>query len=120
MDLSDGERVGPGESFMRLLCKAKEKIELQYFAFADQDDIWLKNKLSVAIKVIEQCEDKDAVLYSSNQFLYVNGINKGKRHEERQSVDLIATPTRPNLKTAIIDIKIFKPASIKELVCVCL
>ena len=26
MDLSDGERVGPGESFMRLLCKAKEKL----------------------------------------------------------------------------------------------
>lgn len=94
MDLSDGERVGPGESFMRLLCKAKEKIELQYFAFADQDDIWLKNKLSVAIKVIEQCEDKDAVLYSSNQFLYVNGINKGKRHEERQSVDLINHMTK--------------------------
>ena len=93
-DLSDGERVGPGESFMRLLCKAKEKIELQYFAFADQDDIWLKNKLSVAIKVIEQCEDKDAVLYSSNQFLYVNGINKGKRHEERQSVDLINHMTK--------------------------
>ena len=94
MDLSDGERVGPGESFMRLLCKAKEKIELQYYAFADQDDIWLKNKLSVAIKVIEQCEDKDAVLYSSNQFLYVNGINKGKRHEERQSVDLINHMTK--------------------------
>ena len=94
MYLSDGERVGPGESFMRLLCKAKEKIELQYFAFADQDDIWLKNKLSVAIKVIEQCEDKDAVLYSSNQFLYVNGINKGKRHEERQSVDLINHMTK--------------------------
>ena len=94
VDLSDGERVGPGESFMRLLCKATKRIEVQYLAFADQDDIWLKNKLSVAIKAIEQCEDKGAVLYSSNQFLYVNEINKGKRYEERQSVNLINHMTK--------------------------
>ena len=94
VDLSDGERVGPGESFMRLLCKAIERIEVQYLAFADQDDIWLKNKLSVAIKKIELCKEKDAVLYSSNQFLYVNGVNKGKRHADRQSVDLINHMTK--------------------------
>lgn len=94
VDLSDGERVGPGESFMRLLFKANAGKELQYFAFADQDDIWLKNKLSVAIKAIGQCEDRDAILYSSNQFLYINGINKGKRHAERQSVDLINHMTK--------------------------
>lgn len=94
VDLSDGERVGPGESFMRLLCKATKRIEVQYLAFADQDDIWLKNKLSVAIKAIEQCEDKGAVLYSSNQFLYVNEINNGKRYAERQSVNLINHMTK--------------------------
>lgn len=94
VDLSDGERVGPGESFMRLLCKATDSIELQYFAFSDQDDIWLKNKMSEAIKAIELCEEKNAVLYSSNQFLYVDGVNKGKRHTERQSIDLINHMTK--------------------------
>ena len=83
--------VGCPNSFYEII---KRVPEYDYYAFADQDDIWLKNKLSVAIKVIEQCEDKDAVLYSSNQFLYVNGINKGKRHEERQSVDLINHMTK--------------------------
>ena len=71
MDLSDGERVGPGESFMRLLCKAKEKIELQYFAFADQDDIWKTDKIERAVRAIENSGDKVPTVYFSS-FSYVN------------------------------------------------
>lgn len=93
-DLSDGENVGPGESFMRLLFKATSNSEIQYFAFADQDDVWLKNKLSIAIKSIENYNKREAILYSSNQFLYVDGANKGKRHSKKQSIELINHMTK--------------------------
>lgn len=94
VDISDAENVGPGESFMRILYRAAGDKEVQYFAFSDQDDIWLKDKLSVAIEAIAHCKKKGAVLYSSNQFLYMDGENKGKRHSERQSIDLVNHMTK--------------------------
>lgn len=42
-----GKNLGPQLSFMHLLQNAPY---CEYYAFADQDDVWLKDKLSTAIK----------------------------------------------------------------------
>lgn len=92
--LWDNENVGPGESFLRLVYKFAHEREIDYFAFADQDDIWLPDKLDAAIKNIESCDCDEPVLYSSNQYLYIDGVNKGLRHKEQQSVALIPHMTK--------------------------
>lgn len=43
--LSDGGRLGAGGSFLRLLAKAPPA---QFYAFMDQDDVWLPGKLARA------------------------------------------------------------------------
>lgn len=91
---NDGEKVGPGESFMRLVYKYVDKSDVDFYAFADQDDIWLDDKLSIAIRSIVRCRNDGPILYSSNQYLYVDGQNKGNRHKEKQSVALIPHMTK--------------------------
>lgn len=50
-----GANLGPGGSFMDLLFKTPEA---DYFAFCDQDDVWLPNKLSLSINKMLECENK--------------------------------------------------------------
>lgn len=88
----DGENVRPGESFMRLVYKYADEAGIDYYAFADQDDIWLPDKLRVAVDAIGVTDTP--TLYSSNQFIYADGENKGNRHKETQRVDLISHVTR--------------------------
>lgn len=56
------ENVGVGNSFMNLLYSAPDIFD--YYAFADQDDIWEENKISEAVRLLEE---KNALLYASNQ-----------------------------------------------------
>lgn len=90
--IQDGENIGPGESFMRLVYKYANEPDIEYYAFADQDDIWLEEKLEVAVAKLKNL--KEPALYSSNQFLYIEGENKGDRHKEPQSIELIPHMTR--------------------------
>lgn len=92
--IADGENVGPGESFMRLVYRFAHVDSIDYYAFADQDDIWLEDKLSVAVNRIINSGETGPVLYSSNQFLFINGENKGPRHKDTQSVSLIPHITK--------------------------
>lgn len=57
-----GENFGVGNSFMSALYNVPN--DFDYYAFADQDDIWLNDKLSVAI---EKLKSSNNVLYGSNQ-----------------------------------------------------
>ena len=93
----DGENVRPGESFLRLVYKYADMPGIEYYAFADQDDIWLDNKLFTAIEAIKKCKSDKAVLYSSNQYLYIDGKNKGNRHKKPQQTDLISHMTKNNI-----------------------
>lgn len=90
----DGENVRPGESFMRLVYKYADEPEIDYYAFADQDDIWLPEKLRVAVEKIEKSGADVPTLYGSNQYIYVDGENKGDRHKEPQRTDLISHMTK--------------------------
>ena len=92
--LRNGEQVGPGESFMRLVYAHADDPDTEYYAFADQDDIWEEDKLAAAVRLLEAQGNQGPLLYSSNQFLYEDGENKGKRYTEKQRTDLISHMTR--------------------------
>ena len=55
-----GENLKPARSFMELLANADE--DVAYYAFADQDDIWLADKLQTAVA---QLDDNEPSLYFS-------------------------------------------------------
>lgn len=57
-----GENLGPAKSFYDLLIKSGDS---DYYAFADQDDIWEENKLEQAVSRL-LCYEKEIALYTSN------------------------------------------------------
>ena len=57
-----GDNLGPAKSFITLIMKAPES---EYYAFADQDDVWLPEKIKSAIEMMEKYSERPA-LYSSN------------------------------------------------------
>ena len=69
-----GENLGWAMSFMHLLTHAAP--DADYYAFCDQDDIWLPDKLSRAVGMIEQ-QEQGCVLYCSNVTYYRNGREEG-------------------------------------------
>lgn len=56
------QNVGVGNSFYQLLYQVPDSYD--YYAFADQDDIWKPDKLAAAIRKLEET---GASLYASNQ-----------------------------------------------------
>lgn len=62
-----GENVGCARSFWNLLLYAKDQNgTYDYFAFCDQDDYWLNDKIAIAIEHLEQGNYDGASLYCSN------------------------------------------------------
>ena len=51
----EGQNIGPARSFMDLINNSGD---FNYFAFADQDDVWKPQKLISAINKIEQAQKK--------------------------------------------------------------
>lgn len=80
------ENVGPANGFMQLLYHIDG---FDYYSFADQDDIWLENKLFMAIKMIK--EHETPALYCSNQIIYKNGKQYGLRYKEKLNLSLVTT-----------------------------
>lgn len=80
----DKRNLGPANSFMEILYNSPD---YEYYAFADQDDIWLKNKLLTAI---EQLKDFSVpALYCSNQLVYKNEIVEGLRFKKEPNHGLV-------------------------------
>ena len=82
-----GDNLGPANSFMDLLYQSED---YEYYAFADQDDIWLENKL---LRAADQLEGiKYPCLYASNQITVdSNGRQLEKRYSEAPPTDLANT-----------------------------
>lgn len=57
-----GENLGPGKSFFDLVLKAPYA---DYYAFADQDDVWDNNKIDTGIKKLAQLPANVPALYCS-------------------------------------------------------
>lgn len=81
--LNSEGNLGPAGSFMELLYYSPEA---DYYAFADQDDIWKPEKISRAVNLIG---DKDfPALYASNQQILQDGTEKGYRFVQEPNITL--------------------------------
>lgn len=67
-----GENCGPARSFIDLICKAGEA---EYYALCDQDDVWDKDKLSVAVSMLAKFDSKSPNLYYSNLRIVDENLN---------------------------------------------
>jgi rhamnosyltransferase len=72
-----GRNLGWKASFFELMRTAQfGSIAFDYVAFADQDDIWLPQKLLEATHCLDAI-DSDIKLYCSNQYYYKENVNYG-------------------------------------------
>ena len=72
IQLIEGNNIGWKKSFLELVRTASNlKTNFDFYAFCDQDDIWLPNKLSTATKYINT--DSTPQLYCSNLYYYSAG-----------------------------------------------
>ena len=62
IELIQGENVGPSESFLELIYMDKE---YEYYALADQDDIWHKEKICSAVQKLKILDEQPSLYYSS-------------------------------------------------------
>lgn len=60
-----GKNIGYKKSFLHLLWLVR-KSKMEYYSFADQDDIWLEDKISSAISLIGKMNTEKPVLYTSS------------------------------------------------------
>ena len=78
IQLEVGRNIGVGNSFMQLVYDASD--DFDYYAFADQDDVCLPEKLQRAIEKIQN--NVKPVLYCSNQMLVDGTLNRiGMRYD---------------------------------------
>lgn len=56
----DGSNLRPARSFMELLFKAPEA---EFYAFCDQDDFWMPDKLKIAVSKMKNISKETPVLY---------------------------------------------------------
>ena len=83
IDIIKGINQGWRKSFFELLIIANERYPVyDYFAFADQDDIWLNSKLETSITHLKELPIGPN-LYCSNQYYYKNGENLGLIRKEK-------------------------------------
>lgn len=67
-----GCNIGAAKSFMDLLFKADEYM---YYAFADQDDLWLKDKIYRAVSKLD-CIKSSPAFYNSRAIVVDKNLNK--------------------------------------------
>lgn len=78
IDFIKGDNIGWRKSFLMLANEAKRNYpSFKYFAFADQDDIWLPEKLTSGIHALESLP-VGPQLYCSNVTRYKDGMLLGE------------------------------------------
>lgn len=78
-----GENIKPAYSFLDLLYKVPES---EYYAFCDQDDVWIKDKLKVAVDHLEEYPQEKPALYYGRARLtdqYLQPIGKGRTSADK-------------------------------------
>jgi len=60
------ENIGYIRSYFELIKRAEG---YDYYALSDQDDIWLEDKIEVAVTMCEACDFDGSLLYGSSSFL---------------------------------------------------
>jgi glycosyltransferase involved in cell wall biosynthesis len=71
--LRHGSNIGVARSFFDLLENAGD--DCTYFAFCDQDDVWMGSKLEKAITMLNNCSQIEPAMYCSNYILCDEKMN---------------------------------------------
>lgn len=66
-----GNNIGYIRSFFELIKCAKG---YDYYSLADQDDVWLENKLDIAIEWMEKYKDDRPLLYGASSYLVYDDL----------------------------------------------
>lgn len=74
-----GENIGYKKSFLTLLSK-RNKNNIDYYAFSDQDDIWDENKLNTAVNMLDK-ETNKVKLYTSSLSIYNENMEYVKKSD---------------------------------------
>ncbi len=74
-----GKNIGACKSYIELIDKAP--INYDYYAFCDQDDVWLEDKLYSAIEKLVNADENRPALYYSGQTLIDQNEKKLHIHE---------------------------------------
>ena len=61
-----GENIGPAQSFMDLLRNAGDAC---YYAFSDQDDFWLSDKMQTAVSKLESYDGRPALYFCQTELV---------------------------------------------------
>ncbi len=77
-DVIFGQNVGSTTSFSELMRVAFETYgnQYEYFAFADQDDYWLEDKLGKAVEKLEPLENSKPNMYCSDKIIVDSDLKK--------------------------------------------
>lgn len=78
--LKQGTNIGFIKSFFKLL----EIAHADYYAYCDQDDIWLPNKLELAVKLLDSADNTKPNLAFGNSDYYdenMNLLGEGEKHK---------------------------------------
>lgn len=70
-----GDNLRPAQSFMELLLQAEDS---DYYAFADQDDVWLNGKMSAALDMLKN-EERPALYFSNANLVDAHLQSLGRR-----------------------------------------
>lgn len=75
-----GENLGFAKSFIDLLLTSPDS---DYYAFSDQDDVWMPEKLQIAVQTLESKEVLEPCLYFCNQYRWRDGdiLGKVRKHK---------------------------------------
>ncbi len=74
-----GTNIGVKSSFLNLI--QMSDVSIEYFAFSDQDDIWLPQKLEEATKTLSYQDKSIPLIYGSPVHLYADGDIVGKQFQ---------------------------------------
>ncbi|MDE6059146.1 MAG: glycosyltransferase [Clostridia bacterium] len=107
-----GENLKPEKSFWHLVCNCEQS---DYYAYADQDDVWFPDKLARGIAAIQQVENADMpIIYNSNVMVTDAELNPvAPMNNEKVYTDL-AHVLIYNVSTGCTDI--FNDAARREFV----
>ena len=78
-----GNNLKPAKSFMDLVYNAPDS---DYYAFCDQDDVWLDDKIKIAVKQLDTVDSNSPALYYGTPRLVdenLNSINKSIGHGDK-------------------------------------
>lgn len=86
------ENLGVVQSFMNILNYAEDA---DYYAFCDQDDVWLENKIERAVKKLEESKEKIPTMYFSDY----NYCNENMNYISRSAIN----KNGPSFQNALVE-----------------